>query len=32
MYHEILPTSTHEYKYITWSLASLHPTEQVYMH
>ena len=32
MYHEILPTSTHVHKYITWSLASLHPTEQVYMH
>ena len=32
MYHDILPTSTHAHKYITCSLASLHPTEQVYMH
>ena len=32
MYHEILPNSTHAPKYITWSLASVHPTEHVYMH
>ena len=32
MYHEILPTFTHAHKYITWFLASLYPTEQVYMH
>ena len=32
MYHEILPTSTNAYKYITWSLASLHPTEQANMY
>ena len=32
MYHEILPTSTHAHKYTTWSLASVHPTEQVCMH
>ena len=32
MYHEIHPTSTHAHKYITWSLASVHPTQHVYMH
>ena len=32
MYHEILPTSTHAQKQITCSNASLHPSEQFYMH
>ena len=32
MYHEILPTSTHAHKYITWSFASVHSSEHVYMH
>ena len=30
--HDFLPTSTHAHNYITWSLDSLHPNEQVYMH
>ena len=32
IYHDFLPTSTHAHKYITRSLDSLHPNEQVYMH
>ena len=32
IYHDFLPTSTHAHKYITWSLASVHPTEHVYLH
>ena len=28
----VLPTSTHAHNYITRSLDSLHPNEQVYMH
>ena len=32
MYHDFLPTSTHAHNYITRSLDSLHPNEQVYMH
>ena len=32
IYHEFLPTSTHAHNYITRSLDSLHPNEQVYMH
>ena len=32
MYLEILPTSEHAHKYMTWSLDSVHPTEHVYMH
>ena len=32
MYHEILLPSTHAQKEITCSLASLHPSEQFYMH
>ena len=32
MYHEILPPSTHAQKEITCSKASLHPSEQFYMH
>ena len=31
-YHDFLPTSTHAHNYITRSLDSLHPNEQVYMH
>ena len=31
-YHDFLPTSTHAHNYITRSLDSLHPSEQVYMH
>ena len=30
--HDFLPTSTHAHNYITRSLESLHPNEQVYMH
>ena len=30
--HDFLPTSTHAHNYITRSLDSLHPNEQVYMH
>ena len=32
IYHDFLPTSTHAQNYITRSLDSLHPNEQVYMH
>ena len=32
MYHEILPTSTNAEKEITIPCASLHPSEQFYMH
>ena len=32
IYHDFLPTSTHAHNYITRSLDSLHPSEQVYMH
>ena len=32
MYHEILPPSTHAQKKITCSKASLHPSEQFYIH
>ena len=32
IYHDFLPTSTHAHIYITRSLDSLHPNEQVYMH
>ena len=32
MYHEILPPCTHAQKQITCSNASLHPSEQFYMH
>ena len=32
IYHDFLPTSTHAHNYITRSLDSLHPNEQVYMH
>ena len=32
IYHGFLPTSTHAHNYITRSLDSLHPNEQVYMH
>ena len=32
MYHEILVPCTHAQKEITWSNASLHPSEQFYMH
>ena len=32
MYHEILPPCTHAQKEITCSNASLHPSEQFYMH
>ena len=32
IYHDFLPTSTHANNYITRSLDSLHPNEQVYMH
>ena len=32
MYHEILPTSTHAETEITIPCASLHPSEQFYMH
>ena len=32
MYHEILPPCTHAKKKITCSNASLHPSEQFYMH
>ena len=31
-YHDFLPTSIHAHNYITRSLDSLHPNEQVYMH
>ena len=31
-YHDFVPTSTHAHNYITRSLDSLHPNEQVYMH
>ena len=30
--YDFLPTSTHAHNYITRSLDSLHPNEQVYMH
>ena len=32
IYHDFLPTSKHAHNYITRSLDSLHPNEQVYMH
>ena len=32
LYHDFLPTSTHAHNYITRSLDSVHPNEQVYMH
>ena len=32
IYHDFLPTSTHAHHYITRSLDSLHPNEQVYMY
>ena len=32
IYLDFLPTSTHAHNYITRSLDSLHPNEQVYMH
>ena len=32
IYHDFLPTSTHAHNYITRSLDSLHPNEQVYMY
>ena len=32
IYHDFLPTSTHAHNYITRSLDSLLPKEQVYMH
>ena len=32
IYHDFLPTSTHAHNYITRSLDSLHPNEQVYVH
>ena len=32
IYHDFLPSSTHAHNYITRSLDSLHPNEQVYMH
>ena len=32
IYHDFLPTSRHAHNYITRSLDSLHPNEQVYMH
>ena len=32
IYHDFLPTSTHAHNYITRSLDSLHPNEQVYIH
>ena len=32
IYHDFVPTSTHAHNYITRSLDSLHPNEQVYMH
>ena len=32
IYHDFHPTSTHAHNYITRSLDSLHPNEQVYMH
>ena len=32
MYHEILPPCTHGQKEISYSNASLHPSEQFYMH
>ena len=32
IYHDFLPTSTHAHNYISRSLDSLHPNEQVYMH
>ena len=32
IYHDFLSTSTHAHNYITRSLDSLHPNEQVYMH
>ena len=32
IYHDFLPTFTHAHNYITPSLDSLHPNEQVYMH
>ena len=32
IYHDFLRTSTHAHNYITRSLDSLHPNEQVYMH
>ena len=32
IYHDFLPTSTHAHNYVTRSLDSLHPNEQVYMH
>ena len=32
MYHDFLLTSRHAHNYITRSLDSLHPNEQVYMH
>ena len=32
IYHDFLPTSTHAHNYITRSLDSLHPNEQVYLH
>ena len=32
MYHEILPPSAHAQKEITFSCATLHPSEQFYMY
>ena len=32
IYHDFVPTSSHAHDYITRSLDSLHPNEQVYMH
>ena len=32
IYHDFLPTSTHAHNYITRSLDSLHPNEQVYLY
>ena len=32
IYHDFLPTSPHAHYYITRSMDSLHPNEQVYMH
>ena len=32
IYRDFLPTSTQAHNYITRSLDSLHPNEQVYMH
>ena len=32
IYHDFVPTSTHAHNYITRSLDSLHPNEEVYMH